>query len=277
MTAPSTMPAFSVEAVACEAVSAVRGAMGDAREWGLADYPRHLNVGDSAIWLGERQLLRTAGVRVVASCDTATYSRRAFGRALAGRPVLLHGGGSFGDLWPEHQLLRERILADFPGRPVVQLGQSINFRSAENLERARRAVARHGNVTLVVRDAPSRDRATELFDARVVLAPDMAFALGRLERTASATQPLLHLGRDDLERSEGALLVADHVDWIIRRASRATVLRSRSPARSSCSRRAGPGPGARAPRRGPSCTPTTCWPGRTSTVDGGCSRGGASS
>ena len=171
---------------------------------GLADYPRHLNVGDSAIWLGERQLLRTAGVRVVASCDTATYSRRAFGRALAGRPVLLHGGGSFGDLWPEHQLLRERILADFPGRPVVQLGQSINFRSAENLERARRAVARHGNVTLVVRDAPSRDRATQLFEARVVLAPDMAFALGRLERTAPATEPLLHLGRDDLERSEGA-------------------------------------------------------------------------
>src|SRR3954463_6923286 len=90
VSAPSTVPAFSVEAVACEAVRAVRDAMGDAREWGLADYPRHLNVGDSAIWLGERQLLRPAGVRVVASCDTATYSRRAFGRALAGRPVLLH-------------------------------------------------------------------------------------------------------------------------------------------------------------------------------------------
>ncbi len=35
----------------------------------LLDFPNHMNVGDAAIWLGERALLRSLGVPVAYACD----------------------------------------------------------------------------------------------------------------------------------------------------------------------------------------------------------------
>jgi exopolysaccharide biosynthesis predicted pyruvyltransferase EpsI len=44
--------------------------------------------------------------------------------------VLLHGGGNFGDEWPEHQRLREQILREHRDRPVVVLPQAVQFSQA---------------------------------------------------------------------------------------------------------------------------------------------------
>ena len=51
--------------------------------------------------------------------------------------IFIHGGGNFGDLWPEHQQFREMILQRYPDRPVIQLPQSIHFQDKANIAKVR--------------------------------------------------------------------------------------------------------------------------------------------
>ena len=90
----------------------------------------HGNVGDSAIWLGERTLLRDAGVTVAYACDLQSFSAAELAeRVPAGTgTTFVHGGGNLGDLWPRHQVLRERVISAFPNHRIVQLPQSVHFR-----------------------------------------------------------------------------------------------------------------------------------------------------
>jgi exopolysaccharide biosynthesis predicted pyruvyltransferase EpsI len=228
--------------------AALDDALGGARACGIVDFPRHLNVGDQAIWLGERAALDARGVRVVAACDRTSYGRR-FRRALGDAPVCIHGGGNFGDLYPTHHALRERALRDLRDRPIVQLAQSIHFGSAEGLERTRRLIADHGRVTLVVRDRNSERFAREHFEARVVLCPDMAFALGPLARRP-AELPVVHQARTDKESA--AAPEGGTFDWLQPPADRAgrrrlALHRARlalATGRRESGRRAPTGPGA---------------------------------
>ncbi len=161
----------------------LRDALGGARDVALVNFPNHNNPGDSAIWLGTRRSLRRLGVRVRYQCAWCTYSPEALRRALPSGPVLVNGGGNFGDLYAGQQGLRERLLAELVDRPIIQLPQSIHFRDPANAERMRRLIASHGGVTLMVREETSERIARRMFDASVRLVPDMALALRRLDVT----------------------------------------------------------------------------------------------
>jgi exopolysaccharide biosynthesis predicted pyruvyltransferase EpsI len=185
----------------------------------LIDFPRHRNAGDSAIWLGEVAALRALGIRVRAIFDRETYSQPRLRRSVGDHPILLHGGGNLGDLYPTHQGLRERVLTDFRGHPIVQLTQSIHFNDPANLERMRRAVAAHGALTIMVRDEHSEAIAREKFEARIERCPDLAFAVGPIERPHPARMPVLRLARIDREAAEQAApghdpLAAPTFDWL---------------------------------------------------------------
>ena len=127
----------------------------------LLDFPNHGNVGDSAIWRGEVTWLRqTVGAsRFV--CEIANYCNEQLRAVLkdAGT-ILLHGGGNLGDLWPTHQVFRERILDEFPDRRVIQLPQSIQFQSDGILRRrARRLAGTSGSRCWFASNAASRSPA----------------------------------------------------------------------------------------------------------------------
>jgi pyruvyl transferase EpsO len=155
----------------------LREVLGGARDVALVNFPNHSNPGDSAIWLGARAALRRLRVRVRYQCAWCTYSPEALRRALPHGPVLLNGGGNFGDLYRGQQGLRERLLTELTDRPIVQLPQSIHFRKQENLDRMRHLVAEHGRVTVIAREQRSEALAREHFDADVRLLPDTALAL----------------------------------------------------------------------------------------------------
>ncbi len=185
----------------------------------LLDFPDYSNVGDAAIWLGELTYLRRQhGVRPAYVCHLENYDPEALRRSLPAGPIFLSGGGNFGDLWPGFQEFRERVLADFPDRTVVQLPQSIHFQSQRRQERTARAIQAHGDVVLMVRDEASRDLAERHFDCRVELVPDMAFALGPLAWPRKPELPRLGLLRNDRERlhdvahADATLPRADWVD-----------------------------------------------------------------
>lgn len=170
--------------------------------YSLLDFPDHSNVGDSAIWLGEVAYLSGRGVepRLIARSELPTT------RELSnGGTILLHGGGNFGDLWPAHQHLRIEVLNRTKGQAVIQLPQSIHFKDKGLIEVTARAIDRHGNFTLLVRDEPSRDFAQRHFNCEVELGPDMAFCMGELSRH-SPDLSRFYLMRTDLEQKGSYLL-----------------------------------------------------------------------
>jgi pyruvyl transferase EpsO len=183
--------------------------------WGpyaLLDFPDHPNVGDSAIWLGELRLLRAMTGHAPAyvcrfdNCDWDWLDD-------FGGPILLHGGGNFGDIYPWYQDFREAVLDRFPGRRVIQLPQTLHFKSPQRLEKAARTIARHGNFLLCVRDERSLEIARR-FDCDVLLLPDSAFYLD-LARIGAPRHEVLYLRRTDEERATSMMRpgwVA--VDWL---------------------------------------------------------------
>lgn len=167
----------------------------------LLDFPDIRNVGDSAIWLGEMAYLRRRG-RLPAYVSTmGSYDVEELKRRVPAGPILLRGGGNFGDLWPGHQAFRERVMADFPDRQIIQMPQSIHFSSDKACAKAADAIARHGAFDLLVRDRQSQQRAHDTLGCEATLCPDMAFAIGPVKPLGQSELPLLAMLRADKEMS----------------------------------------------------------------------------
>lgn len=165
----------------------------------LVNFANHSNPGDPAIWLGQQIALRRIGVSIGYQCAWSSYDRETLARSVPEGVILLNGGGNFGDLYRGQQQTREQLLEDFVGRPVIQLPQSICFENEVNLDRMRRLCEGQGNFTLLVRERQSLAMAERYFDVPSQLCPDMAFALGSLQRVANPTTAIMWLARQDRE------------------------------------------------------------------------------
>lgn len=177
----------------------------------LLDFPLHRNAGDSLIYLGERAYLRQLGVHVRYQTSSGRYRRADLEAMHPHGPILLHGGGNFGDRWEIHQRFRERVIADFPERPIVQLPQSIEM-GASTAARVLSAYLEHPSLTVLLRDSRSMAMASDLLpgvDLRYC--PDLAFGYSATRRKTPLVD-VLELRRGDSE-STGAQLIALGEDW----------------------------------------------------------------
>lgn len=181
----------------------------------LVDFPDHSNVGDSAIYLGEIAWLERNGIvpGYVASLDD--FSQSDLRTAVPDGPIIIHGGGNLGDIWPHHQRFRESLLKAFPDRRIVQFPQTIHFDDAGAQARMAEAIAAHGNFLLLVRDRRSLELAKNAFACEVRLCPDMALALGSLARPADASHDLMLLLRTDIERVTSQPYPSSSVDTFV--------------------------------------------------------------
>lgn len=190
-------------------------------QYALVDFPDHSNVGDSAIWLGEIRLLaeltgnNPAYVSTVESFDADKLEK-----AVPNGPILIHGGGNFGDIWRKHQDFREAILKRFKDRLIVQLPQSIKFHAESSIKQCAEIIGEHPNFHLLVRDEPSLELAQQNFSCTTHLVPDAAFALGHLKRPIKPRHTLFMLLRTDSERAtydrepfNSANAISD--DWLV--------------------------------------------------------------
>lgn len=170
----------------------------------LLDFPNYSNVGDSLIWLGELNYLKSRNVNIRYCCDINNYRRQALQKAVGeSGTILLSGGGNFGDLYPAHQRFRERIIKEFPRCKIIQLPQSIHFREMENLARFRSCVMAHDDFHLCVRDRAGVITAAENFSCPVYLCPDMAFFVNPppWKHTGNSTGVVV-LSRTDFEKQD---------------------------------------------------------------------------
>ena len=206
-----------VAGLRAKVVAAVRDVVPAGAPVAVLDLPNQDNVGDSAIWLGERAVLRELGHDVVYASDRYGHNQAHLQRALPRDGVVLfHGGGNFGDVWPGHHRFRLRVIEASADRPVVVLPQTVGFRSDESRAETGRILDDHGGVRVMCRDARSVSDVQQLSSAPVVLVPDAAFALGVLPRSAPHGLSPLWLARSDSERTGPPLRApsANSLDWL---------------------------------------------------------------
>jgi exopolysaccharide biosynthesis predicted pyruvyltransferase EpsI len=211
-------------------------------EVALLDFPGHQNSGDSMIFFGQKAYLSRLGVRLAYICDAARYDPSVLRRRCPNGPILLQGGGNFGDRWVEIQEFRERVIADFPDRPIIQLPQSIDFQSDERLALAKERMGSHPELTLLIRDHAGAERTRLLFpSSNVEFCPDSAFGMGLLSRRREPVVDVIEIRRRDsegvghaeltmpsgvtVERHDWGLLGARAVAWRVVRAPGSAVRR----------------------------------------------------
>ncbi|PZF62872.1 hypothetical protein DEJ33_15315 [Curtobacterium sp. MCPF17_047] len=196
----------SLEQLRHETQAVLQALVGPHRDVALLDFPNHQNVGDTMIWRGELDHLAGLGLRVRYRTDIQRFSRELLDKLVPDGPILLHGGGNFGDLWPDFQRFRERIVSLYPNRRVIQLPQSIEFRDPAAAEAANQVFGQHDDFHLLVRDWQSHARArATLPDVRVQFCHDAA--LGWQPRAGGGRTnekvDVLVLARRDHERGIG--------------------------------------------------------------------------
>lgn len=182
------------------AIDSVIAPLLDGRPAALIDFPDHSNVGDSAIWLGERAFFDAHGASIGYCSSLKTHSTDELAARIPDGTVFLHGGGNFGTIWKPHQDLRLEQLRRLRDHRIVQLPQSLFFGDDAAVSEIARAIEKHGRFTLLVRDQPSLEFARRHFPCEVRLCPDMAFYLGALDRRRPAVD-VFYLLRTDRERS----------------------------------------------------------------------------
>jgi pyruvyl transferase EpsO len=187
----------------------------------LIDFPHHANVGDSAIWLGEISYLQSRRCKLRYICDSQNYNQDALRAVLGESIVLLHGGGNFGDIYPNHQELKEKVIRSFPAHRIIQLPQSIHFAGGDNLVRAKLILAQHKDFHFVTRDTASHRLAQDHFQCKLYLCPDSALMLD-LKPLASRQKSVnvVVLSRTDDEKASHIASVPNNaisshvVDWL---------------------------------------------------------------
>jgi pyruvyl transferase EpsO len=199
------------------------------------DVPLHFNVGDQLINLGAEAFFKRMDYKVSVrmslfdlchidwiSPRKTTLKDSAVRRLKVLNPgaiLVLHGGGNFGDIYPEYQIMRELIVEAFPERRVVLLPQSMHFSSPAEEQASLRRLFVHKDLHICVRDVESRDALRRLVPNAGILLPDMAHALWATpgwEPANSATKKTLVLRRTDSETAEGiggAAADVTEFDW----------------------------------------------------------------
>lgn len=184
----------------------------------ILDFPDHSNIGDSAIYLGEAWLLERIHGKPPVAVTAATFDDvLAIDDDRWSGPIYLHGGGNFGDLYYRHQAFREQVIRRFRHRRIIQLPQTIHFRSSQAVDDTAELIGSHPDYTLLVRDRPSFELASAHFACAVRMVPDAAFAIEGVARQSAPDSEVVCLMREDIESTADHLadLVRQGKDWRI--------------------------------------------------------------
>ena len=185
----------------------------------LLDLPYHANIGDTLIWKGEEEFLKTLTGQCLGKHCKDTFDFRPLPTNCT---ILLHGGGNFGDLWRTHQEFRLEVMRLYPDNPIIILPQTIFYESDELFTEDVRKMNQHRHLTICARDNHSAELLSgKGFTGRLLTLPDMAFCINQEElqaKMAEATKTNLLLLREDKEQKAPSMfnaqcLMPEVSDW----------------------------------------------------------------
>lgn len=184
------------------------------------DYPVHTNIGDHLIYQGALEILKANGNRIAYQFCTYNYNKAIVNQLLAQSSApsevvfVFHGGGNFGDIYFEHQRLREKVITDFEKQQIVVLPQSVFFKDEDKIQEKLTCFARN-NVRVHVRDAESFE-VLKRNRVDVRLTPDCAHALYPMtlySRSVIDTEKKLVFRRRDIEKVNDNATELESFDW----------------------------------------------------------------
>ncbi len=185
-------------------------------EVAFVNFPNIDNPGDSAIARGTYRLLDRLNIEIALTLEPAGYRRSLVRRAVGSAgTILIQGGGNFGDIYRKQgqQKARIRVLRDFPDARIIQLPQTIYFQDERYARRMAKLCAAHKNLTILLRDQASLNRA-EALGMPALFCPDLAIAMGPVDRPAPASADVAWLLRRDIEAAATPPIDAGQAfDW----------------------------------------------------------------
>lgn len=180
------------------------------------DLPYHPNIGDTLIWEGTREFLKTLPYKCLYYSNKDSFRFRQLPKEVV---ILLHGGGNFGDLYRLHSEFRKKIIELYPNNKIIILPQTVFYENIKLLTGDAEFYANHPNVTICAREQYSFDFLTKHFKNQILLLPDMAFFVN-LEKykILEDEKRILYLKRTDKELAnsndiEGIPVNAEQHDW----------------------------------------------------------------
>lgn len=186
------------------------------RDYYLLEVPYYTNIGDTLIWQGELDYLKTFPHKRL-----GMYSCESFKYPVITKETLIifQGGGNFGDLWTKHHDFKMNVVAHYPENQFLFMPQTVYFEDENNLKKCADFLSNY-KATICARDKVSYEILKTHFKNDVLLVPDMAFCMDmtKWNRDCSAQKPLL-FKRIDKELKETELLSAlekqdlDISDW----------------------------------------------------------------
>jgi pyruvyl transferase EpsO len=157
------------------------------------DIPVYFNVGDQLINMGSEVFFKRMDYDVCLRmsmydlCDLdwqipeRTKLKDAARKRIAALDknvvLVFQGGGNFGDIYPQFQMMRKAVVTAFPDRRIVILPQSLHFSSADEERSNIEQLLQHPDLHICVRDVESQQALGKYNGVSSVLLPDMAHAL----------------------------------------------------------------------------------------------------
>lgn len=181
------------------------------------DLPYHPNIGDTLIWEGTREFLKTLPYKCLYYASKDSFRYRQLPKDAI---ILLHGGGNFGDLYRLHSEFRKKVIKLYPNNKVVILPQTVYYEDMTLLKYDVEFYRAFPNVTICAREQYSFDFFNKHFKNQILLLPDMAFFINLKKYNVSKEEPrVLYLKRTDKElantnaKSDDVPSNAEQHDW----------------------------------------------------------------
>lgn len=168
----------------------------------LLDVPYYTNIGDTLIWEGTREFLKTLPYKCLYTASVETYKYRPLPKDTV---ILLQGGGNFGDLWRRHQEFRQDVIKAYPNNRIIILPQTVFYNDDSVFAEDAKMLNSHKDLHICARDTKSLDYLKKALSCNLMLVPDMAFCISQktLDRyKQKETDKALFLKRNDQELCE---------------------------------------------------------------------------
>lgn len=180
---------------------------GAARRLLLLDTPEHDNLGDHAIAMAERRMLRSVGDPVIECPGDVRRYLMCMQRYTTGDDVIcIQGGGNMGVLYEGPERSRNIVIDMMRRNTIVVFPQTLDYDDSPEARRllahTQRVYARHPDLYLVARERRSYERMRRLYPHNhVLLTPDIVLSLDETRSTPFARRDgLLMCMRADKER-----------------------------------------------------------------------------
>jgi exopolysaccharide biosynthesis predicted pyruvyltransferase EpsI len=176
----------------------------------LVDFPDTMNCSDHAIWLGEKKVLWEIGANLVYQCSTQTYVRDEMAAKLQDGTILFHGTANANGRSAVNREFRLRVRSDFPKNEAIVFPRQDPLANEDYLRHDVNALQNSLKLTLFASSLAARQTLERHFGtlARVELAPDPTFMLGRRARATEPIYDIVWIARTDGDKANAQTEVA---------------------------------------------------------------------